>query len=214
MFALGIFFFTARNFMPTVPILLCLHFIAVFILKWTFERVRHTQGMMALFVAILNIFASSLVYIRVLPIDKDINARHKGINYKRMTQQHSTFFVQSLFFLLVFVENMLMASWPLIKGEPNRALACLGQAKMLDNVGIVAGLCVGSWVFHIMYYKYMGHPWTEINGPQIHNNEVGCFMHLCGHEKYLTCGLSKKNCCETKSKDAPECEAELLSVEI
>ena len=38
-------------------------------------------------------------------------------------QHHSTFFVQSLFFLLVFVENMLLASWPLIKGRASERMS-------------------------------------------------------------------------------------------
>jgi hypothetical protein len=36
----------------------------------------------------------------------------------------------------------------------------------LEYVAIVIGLCFGSWLFHIGYYKYMGHPWSAINGPQ------------------------------------------------
>lgn len=109
-FSLGLFFFTARNFLPTVPILLGIHFALVFGLKWTFERARHTHGMMALLVAILNIFASSLVYVRILPIDKQVDTKQKGIQDRetRKSQQHSTFFIQSLFFLLVFVENLLL----------------------------------------------------------------------------------------------------------
>jgi hypothetical protein len=70
MFSLGLFFFAVRNFMPTVPILLGIHFVLVFILKWTFERARHTHGMMALLVAVLNVFASSLVYVRIVPIGR------------------------------------------------------------------------------------------------------------------------------------------------
>ena len=42
----------------------------------------------------------------------------------------------------------------------------MSQAKLLEYVGIVIGLCVASWIFHIGYYKYMGHPWSAINGPQ------------------------------------------------
>ena len=125
--SLGLFFFTARNFSPTVPILLTIHFIIVFILKWTFERARHTQGKMALLVAILNVFASSLVYVRIVPIDKKINFKHISRLKKQQPtlQQHSTFFIQTLFFLLVFVENIILASWPLMKGHPNRAIGTI-----------------------------------------------------------------------------------------
>ena len=132
-----------------------------FLLKWTFERARHTQGKMALLVAVLNVFASSLVYVRIVPIDKKVKfgknrkkAWHKYEQGNRQIyQQHSTFFVQTLFFALVFVENVTLASWPLIKGAPNRALSCLGQANIIKYLLVISGLCVASWIFHILYYK-------------------------------------------------------------
>ena len=126
---------------------------------------------------------------------------------KSHQQQHSTFFIQSLFFLLVFVENMLLASWPLIEGGSNRALACLGREKLIDYLFMVAGLCGGSWICHTLYYKYMGHPWTEINGPQITARKgIQCNMHFCGEEKYLTC-----KCCPFNfdSKDAEDIDCDV-----
>ena len=59
-----------------------IHFALVFVLKWTFERARHTHGMMAMMVAILNIFASSLVYVRILPIDKQVDKVSNTEKYK------------------------------------------------------------------------------------------------------------------------------------
>ena len=38
--------------------------------------------MMALMVAILNIFASSLVYVRILPIDKQVDKVNNAEKYK------------------------------------------------------------------------------------------------------------------------------------
>ena len=203
-FSLGIFFFTARNFLPTVPILLLIHFIIVFLLKWTFERARHTQGKMALLVAVLNVFASSLVYVRIVPIDKTVkfakNRKKAWQKYehehRQMPQQHSTFFIQTLFFALVFVENVTLASWPLIKGPPNRALSCLGQANIIKYLLIISGLCAASWICHILYYKYMGHPWTEINGPHFTKNGLKFNLHLCGEEHYLWC-----HCCPSGRSD-------------
>ena len=54
------------------------------------------------------------------------------------------------------------------------------QAKLLQYVGIVIGLCIGSWIFHIGYYKYMGHPWSAINGPQ--------WDTVNGVQVFFTCG--------------------------
>ena len=61
------------NFIYFFFFIFSIHFALVFVLKWTFERARHTHGMMALMVAILNIFASSLVYVRILPLDKQVD---------------------------------------------------------------------------------------------------------------------------------------------
>ena len=49
-------------------------------------------------------------------------------------QHHSTFFVQSLFFLLVFVENMLLASWPLIKGRASERMSGEKLAAFTSSV--------------------------------------------------------------------------------
>ena len=84
-------------------------------------------------------YLPAALYVRILPIDKQVQQAGKdkeGIH----TQPHSTFFIQSLFFLLVLAENLLLALWPLIKGQSNRALACLGPEKLVNYVWIVAGL--------------------------------------------------------------------------
>jgi hypothetical protein len=57
----------------------------------------------------------------------------------------------------------------------------------LEYVGIVVALCVGSWVFHVSYYKYMGHPWSDINGPQC-DDDIGCHFRFygCGKDRRFT----------------------------
>jgi hypothetical protein len=112
-----------------------------------------------------------------------------------VTGQHSTFFVQTLFFLLVMFENILLAAWPLIRGNSNRALACLGAEKLVEYVGVIVCLCLGSWICHILYYKYMGHPWTEINGPSITRHKIEFNLHWCGTEQILTC-----KCCSQRNR--------------
>ena len=56
-------------------------------------------------------------------------------------QHHSTFFVQSLFFLLVFVENMLLASWPLIKGRVSDRMSCEESAMFPLSHANIPPLC-------------------------------------------------------------------------
>ncbi len=87
--------------------------------------------------------------------------------------------MQSLFFMLVLVENLALASVPLFlhRGR-NRAAVCLGEPLLRDYVLRILGLCIGSWVFHSLYYKYMGHPWSDINGPgRVLNNIFFLFLY-------------------------------------
>ena len=185
-FSLGLYFFAVRSFMPNVPILLAIHFIIVFIIKWMFERARHTKGVLALLVSILNVAASSLVFVRIVPIKKKGQLPgHKCANgSSHPVVQHSTFFVQFLFFTLILFENLLLASVPLFYplNGTNRAFECLGKEKIELYVGLVFLLCALSWLFHTLYYKCMGHPWSDINGPTF-TGGFSFYFHFCGKER-------------------------------
>ena len=81
---------------------------------------------------VINILANSLVYVRIVPIEKGLELKHSGpgIESRHEEVEHSTFMVQSSFFLLVLIENLLLASTPLFfNGKYNRAYACLGQVS-------------------------------------------------------------------------------------
>ena len=192
-FSLALYFFAMRDFMPAIPIFLASHFAIVFAIKWTFERTRHSGGMMSWLVSLINIFASSLVFVRIVPIDRPrLKDGTKCANHTSPAiLQHSTFFVQSLFFLLALVENVVLAMVPLInyrlKGRPNRAVTCLGVATLWDYIFRIVLLCLSSWVFHTLYYKYMGHPWSDINGPDVSRRHFRFFLHVCGQERQFDC---------------------------
>ena len=209
--SLAIYFYAVRSFMPMVPILLTAHFAVVFAIKWSFERARHTHGMMSWLVALINVFASSLVYVRIVPIEKqrpELRRKH----LMRQDMQHSTFFVQSIFFALVLLENALLASTPLFIG-PNRAVACVGESSIRGLVGLVLALCASSWFFHTMYYKYMGHPWSAINGPDMSSDGVRFHFHYCGKERVFrwrrrTCGITCKEDKDDEDTDEDEGETD------
>ena len=61
-------------------------------------------------------------------------------------QHHSTFFVQSLFFLLVFVENMLLASWPLIKGRASERMSGEKLALFTSNLANTSHIFCSSFL--------------------------------------------------------------------
>ena len=188
-FSLALYFFAVHSFLPMVPVLLAAHFAVVFAIKWSFERARHTHGMMAWLVSGVNVFASSLVYVRIVPIEKQRpGCRAKAAAAAGQALQHSTFFMQSLFFLLVLTENILLASVPLFytasaASGTNRAVECVGRDSLRAYAWAVVGLSVASWGFHTMYYKYMGHPWSAINGPNFARHSVEFFFHCCGKER-------------------------------
>lgn len=93
------------------------------------------------------------------------SATFNCISFSHFALVHSTFFVQSLFFFLVFIENLLLASAPLYL-TPNRGLLCIGEAKLQQYLGFIVLFSLCSWMCHIIYYKFMGHPWADINGPE------------------------------------------------
>jgi len=113
-------------------------------------------------------------------------------------EQHSTFLAQSLFFALVLVENLSLAAFPLVYAEPatdtNRAVACLGRSAVVGYALRVAALCIASWCCHAAYYKCAGHPWSDINGPELSRGRLKFSFHFCGRERLLDCGL--KDQCE------------------
>ena len=54
-----------------MPVILSVHFIFVAIFKWHFERARHMKDcFLTNLVTFINIFASSLVFVRIVPIEK------------------------------------------------------------------------------------------------------------------------------------------------
>lgn len=209
-FSIGLYFFAVRQFFPVVPILLATHLIFVFIIKWTFERARHTHGMLAWLVSFVNVVASSLVYVRIVPIEKQRPSKWKRETTSFLPSheviQHSTFFVQTLFFLLVLFENILLACTPLMYPS-GRAFACLGTGKITQYVFTVIGLCMASWLSHVMYYKYMGHPWSDINGPTCSAQKIKFSFHVCGREKMFQCACNRDSDPEEFQDEPSETDA-------
>ena len=64
---------------------------------------------------------------------------------------------------------------------------------MFELIAIVIGLSMGSWFCHTMYYKQMGHPWADINGPEFGSNKFGFSIYHCGTERYFSCICGRKN---------------------
>ena len=161
-----------------IPVIIVVHFLCVGILKWIFERARVTKrSFLYNLVGFINIFASSFVYVRIVPIEKP-DASNRWTVAPQIT--HTTFVTQSLFFLLILLENLLLAFIPIVLHDgdaccvPLTALSTtfLGKFMVLHHAfkSVSLGIftfCLLSWIFHTAYYKYYGHPWADINGPDI-----------------------------------------------
>ena len=108
--------------------MLLIHIFLVLILKFTMERTVYSNGMAANLVALVNVVASTIVYVRIVPIEK---SRVEAINNGSgggPPLTHSTCFIQTLFFTLIVIENLILSCWPLLSnGGHNRAVACLGE---------------------------------------------------------------------------------------
>jgi hypothetical protein len=76
------------------------------------------------------------VYVRIVPIQRSLelkrSRRDPDKGWSHHVEENSTFMVQTLFFALVLIENIMLASTPLFfNGKYNRAYACLGQVSPL-----------------------------------------------------------------------------------
>jgi len=204
--SLGLYFFCVRNF-TGFPFLLLIHTTIVLIIKMSFERTLKTKGFLAPLVAIVNILASSLVYVRIVPIERSAQLMRAKSKIKDkpidrlIFQQHSTFFVQTLYFALVLVENLILCSTPLFlfnESGSNRALECLGddkqeaKEKVYQMIAGMFALSVCGWISHTIYYTQMGHPWGAINGPELRKNKFSFYLNTCGTERLFSCVCGRK----------------------
>ena len=118
------------------------------------------------------------------------------IIFRLIFQQHSTFFVQTIYLALVLTENLILCSTPLFlynESGTNRALECLGKVKVYQVIGIMITTSIASWLCHTIYYTQMGHPWAAINGPEFRADRFGFSIHHCGTERYFSCFCGRKN---------------------
>ena len=166
--ALGLYFTAAPSFVPWFPILLVIHIIIVALIKGTFSKECRMRGRHSRLVSVLNVLASSLVHVKITPLEKDPEKSNPNKVTKEEERHHSTFLVQFLFFAVVLVENVLFSIFPLVKGDTpeNKSLpSCLGSGSYI-GVLLVVSLCVMSWICQVLHYKTI-HPWKQITGKSL-----------------------------------------------
>ena len=138
--------------------------------------------------------------------------------FRLIFQQHSTFFVQTIYFALVLVENLILCCTPLFlfnESGSNRALECLGddkdeaREKIYQCIALMIAASMGGWISHTIYYTQMGHPWGAINGPELTKNRLSFYINHCGTERNFLCICGKKK--HRKPKAIEEKDREVLS---
>ena len=98
-----------------------------------------------------------------------------GYNYKIDEKEiNSTFKEQVCFFVLVLMENVILAAIPLIMGykEGSTIFRRISQHSHVRLTLIVIGLSVVSWCSNLVFYKFWGHTWRAINGPRAYKRLV------------------------------------------
>uniref|UniRef100_A0A0K2TNQ1 Putative LOC100882592 [Megachile rotundata] n=1 Tax=Lepeophtheirus salmonis TaxID=72036 RepID=A0A0K2TNQ1_LEPSM len=183
----SLFFVGVRSFSPIIPLLLLAHFALILVLKLTFESDANTfRSLSSFLVSLLTVFASSMVYVRITPLTHRWQYEHR-----------STFVVQFLFFLIVFIENIILSCTPILfYNREDTLLSCLSPNQFNIYVFFIILLSTCAWFCHIFYYKCMGHPWSDINGPGRDSlkKEFHVYFQVFGKEKLLifNYGKSKK----------------------
>ena len=210
-------FFAMDNFRAWFPIQFMIHFTLVLLINLLFSKEPHIKGIQAKANTIMNTLASSLVYVRITPLEQE---QHKETDMEMVplrdpeqgldptendnggdAQRHNpTFLIQVLFFLLVLLENIFLAVYPLIKGAQNKALSCLGKDTICYFVLLAVALNMLSWILQWLHYKLM-HPWQFINGPSIEGTTPSFTYYWCGKERNSIDGVSFKYSCCGKNQE-------------
>ena len=186
--AFSLFFATVNNDNayngPGILSFLAIHVFAVFAINLVFSR--HwlgKRGSMGWYEIAINVFTdlasaicSCLVYCNINPKspgtkekkERKCDRGHVEDIVEKAKKDHknnTTFYTQFFFFLLVFVENAILASWPLIMND-----ACIVKtynAPMTTILLSVMGLTAASGLCNLFFYLCYGHPWAAINGTPV-----------------------------------------------
>ena len=81
-------------------------------------------------------------------------------------KSHLSFLSHTLFFLLIFIENVLiLVCLPFMASHLYPPLDCFTAASRYNAVWVVLGLWVAGVLAQVVHYKW-SHPWAKLNGPR------------------------------------------------
>ena len=201
-------YYVERNPMSLVlPILI--HYIFVFILKVLFDPSYYLANGSNQMIAVINVIGSILINVNVTPRKgyKNINFESKTkmdetISYDQTDEEAddtddeeilhhtpSTFFLQTMFFILKLIENVTVCVVVL-----SSCAFLLNESRfqtLKRNIGLI--LSVGTaltWTTHVLYYRLYGHPWKYSNGPSGGKWYFKCHLYKSG--KRISIGNDRK----------------------
>ena len=137
--------------LPRAYLLHCLVFILHFVVLGIFRAVVELRTLFcyqrrahhwdtAIGVFLINVFASGLVFVRV----------------KQFGQRDSSFFLHVGYWILAQVENIALVLVTVI---------VLMDLDLIWIIRMNIGLGISSALSYFIYYRCLGHPWKDINGP-------------------------------------------------
>lgn len=163
--AFAAFFSTKASFGTWMPVLYLFHTSSVLLIKLIWEvdclhrpAKSHRMTFRRFLIALLSSAASFLVYVRIKSKD---NERSRG-----------TFHIHLYFFLLIIVENILLATSPFMVQDGLWS----SETRLISLPFMVLGLWIISCLSHLFFYKLFGHPWGVVNGPY----DQSCRGLMCG----------------------------------
>ena len=224
LYAMRVFFVTAEDLLGTndkglaIGIGFLLHFLAVFIIKITFEIRKENfhediwWNVKFYMKFTINLLSSCLLYVQT---------NEYGTKPRDNIYQHNTFLPQLMFQILILIEHLIVIIFPI--GLLSNY--CLDRETYINTAYIVPALWIISNLSLIWHYKDC-HTWSQINGPsctcipqeesqhEIPNDgvtppgsdpdcpgpQVSCFTVLCCQNVQIICSCSKM-CCKIENQE-------------
>ncbi|KAB7495815.1 putative ankyrin repeat protein [Armadillidium nasatum] len=169
-------------------VVLGVHYLIVFIAKVMLEKKTQAPRnflfgcsyIRPYFYVILGTFTSTFVYFR-------IQRPQEERDY--ISPRHSSFFIQTFFLVLAFVENVVLFGVGLSHLEYKDYDSVF---RIVSGILFMTSFIIGV-VLQYVYYACFGHPWVNINGPSVEKmkngdtvisfykegGETQCVIHSC-----------------------------------
>ena len=215
LYAMRVFFVIAEDLLRTndnkglaIGIGFCLHFLAVLLIKITFElrKENYQRGfwwnIKFCMKFTINLLSSCLLYVQT---------NEYGTKPRDNINQHNTFLPQLIFQIVILIEHLIVIIFPLGLVSND----CLDRETYINTAYFVPILWLISNISLIWHYKDC-HTWSQTNGPSFRlftveqsqdpneminppttspncpEPEMSCFTFLCCQSVQIICSCSKR----------------------